>query len=254
MADIGGWEYALHFTSNLLLLPGIFPLPIAQIVAWTLSYDLAFYSLAAAALACGRARTAGWLKMFGFACWSLPVGWLLWQHPMSWFFAVGVACWWYFPMKTGADCVSHPRSLWGIFALSGAVMTFQNHFAACLLCSTLAFLTVLGKRGMLARLAQTRMLQYLGTVSYSFYLWHSMVLFPMKRLFGREGGLIPHELTNIVVFAAVSLAGSLAAAHVSYLITEQRVWWKRSTKAIPATIAAQQRVPAPHKAPATVVQ
>lgn len=45
--DLLGW--VAHFFSNLLLLPGLFPLPIANIVAWTLSLEMAFYFLAAGA-------------------------------------------------------------------------------------------------------------------------------------------------------------------------------------------------------------
>lgn len=45
MDGIGFVDYVTNFVTNALLLPGIFPLPIAQIVAWSLSYELFFISL-----------------------------------------------------------------------------------------------------------------------------------------------------------------------------------------------------------------
>lgn len=43
MDGIGIGAYLIHFFSNALLLPGMFQLPIAQIVAWSLSYEIFFY-------------------------------------------------------------------------------------------------------------------------------------------------------------------------------------------------------------------
>lgn len=43
LADLTLTEYILHFVSNLFMLPGIFDLPAAQIVAWSLSFEFAYY-------------------------------------------------------------------------------------------------------------------------------------------------------------------------------------------------------------------
>src|SRR6185503_6263585 len=50
--DTLGW--LAHFLSNLIFLPGVFDLPIAQGVAWTLSYEVTFYLVAT--LGVGLAR------------------------------------------------------------------------------------------------------------------------------------------------------------------------------------------------------
>ncbi len=87
-------------------------------------------------------------------------------------------------------------------------------------------------------------MQYLGEISYSLYLWHLIVLFPLKRIFGYGHGPLVYEPANSLAFLALAVAGSLLVAHVSYRAIEQgltRCWFPR-----PAAPATRAIVP-PHR-------
>jgi peptidoglycan/LPS O-acetylase OafA/YrhL len=84
------------------------------------------------------------------------------------------------------------------------------------------FLCIVDGKCLLSALLRTRTPQYLGTISYSFYLWSPVVTYPMKLiiqryLHGRIG-----DLAIVILFAALGLVGSIAAARLSYRWLEDR--------------------------------
>jgi peptidoglycan/LPS O-acetylase OafA/YrhL len=109
----------------------------------------------------------------------------------------------------------------GCGALLAMCATFEIGLPLAWLCGLAAFLSVVRGQGILSHLLGARVFQYLGTISYSFYLWHIALLSPLKRIFGWHGGLIPNGPLNLLVFAAVGLACSLMAADLSYRAIEQ---------------------------------
>jgi len=78
-------------------------------------------------------------------------------------------------------------------------------------------------RGLLSSMLRTPFLLYMGTISYSFYLWSPVVTYPMKLfvqhyLHGRLNG------SGIVaLFAVTGFAASVAVAQASFIILEGRV-------------------------------
>ena len=64
------------------------------------------------------------------------------------------------------------------------------------------FLSVVEGRCLLSVILRTRFLQYLGTISYSFYLWSPVVTYPLKIAIETATGLLPdpgseeHEPTD----------------------------------------------------------
>jgi peptidoglycan/LPS O-acetylase OafA/YrhL len=73
---------------------------------------------------------------------------------------------------------------------------------------------------LLSAILRTRFLQYLGTISYSFYLWSPVMTYPLKIVIERflHGRL--DDLANVALFAVVGFAASVAVAHLSYRILE----------------------------------
>jgi peptidoglycan/LPS O-acetylase OafA/YrhL len=68
-------------------------------------------------------------------------------------------------------------------------------------------------RGRLARLLfETRLVLWLGTISYSIYLWHWIIGPPIAARLGASGR---------IVFGAVALAAILAASAASYYLVER---------------------------------
>lgn len=251
MAGLSAGGYASHFISNLLFLPGVFDLPIAQLVAWTLSYEIAFYLLAAAAFALFRASPSPLAKAPLWAVWLFLTALALWHHPQAWFFIVGaVACWAEQrrpEMKDGKlDTAFCLAALWLMCA------SFDRLFPLSLAAGFVAFRLLAQERGRLAALLRSRTFQYFGEISYSFYLWHTIVLFPLKRIFAWNGGLLPNQTANVAAFAAASFLGSVFAAHLSWLLAERWLtrqcsrlaeirWWAAvpSWKSSLATLKAQ---------------
>jgi peptidoglycan/LPS O-acetylase OafA/YrhL len=233
VAGLDGWTWMVHFVSNLLMLPGFFDLPIANIVAWTLSLELAFYLLAAWAAVLVRppdetalassltgqvARTA-----MGLA-WLLAAGTALSWHPRMWFFVAGAAVYelerrWIRDTTNAAN--ANARGWIGILALVGLCVLFDRSLVAALACGLVGLLTVVRQRGLLAHILRTRPLQYLGDISYSLYLWHAVVLFPLKRLFGRPGGIVADERLNVALFLVAAAFASILVAHLSYQWIEE---------------------------------
>jgi peptidoglycan/LPS O-acetylase OafA/YrhL len=73
------------------------------------------------------------------------------------------------------------------------------------------------------RVLDLDLLRWIGRRSYSFYLWHYVVLTVwVRQLFAAitPDALGEHEWTIFTVMAAVSIAGALAIAHVSFTYVE----------------------------------
>ena len=95
-------QYALQFFSNLLLLPGIFRLPIAQRNAWSLSYEFAFYVISCLLFfAATRRAHRGWRLLSLGTGLAASVG-VLRYHPIAAYFLIGVAL-----FLTGNATASH---------------------------------------------------------------------------------------------------------------------------------------------------
>lgn len=229
LADIRWWEWIVHFFSNLLMLPGVFDFPIAQIVAWSLSFEMAFYVMAASGFVLAKHRL-GLISSLAWLCWIAAAATLLWFHPRFWYFIAGICVYWLSrPSEAEASTSSETKAAaWplepvlGIALLAGMFATHNLFLPLALLCGGLGFWVVVRQRDWLSRLLQTPLMQYLGTISYSWYLWHTFVLYVTKRLFGRDGGWLGHGYVNLIAFSLVSLVGSIVCAHLSYHWIEVR--------------------------------
>src|SRR5579885_2972754 len=87
MSGIAPAAWARAFVENALFLPGLFDLPLAQLNAWSLSYEAGFYLLCAAVWAVGRrlGRGAGWAVLVAA---TVP---LLCLYPKAAYFLDGAA-------------------------------------------------------------------------------------------------------------------------------------------------------------------
>jgi len=256
-------EYFLWLPANLLALPGVFPIPAYHPAAWSLSYEAVFYISAAAAAWCLAARHSRNLFFAAapFAVLALAV------YPRAIFFVSGVL------VAQGlldrpriAGLIRYPTIPLLIFlacweeiqALSPTLLADETMFdwwhdyrlplaVVAFAAATIFFAGLATGHGVLGRLLRSRVLLYLGTISYSFYLWHPIIMSVIKH------GLIVSGLAGKagssaqLLFLVLALPPSLLLAHYSQRVLEQGAGlWLRRRLHHPAPLAT----PAPLAAPA----
>ncbi len=235
----------LLLLGNLLFLPGVLPLPILLGVAWSLSYEWAFYLFAAA----GRILSRH-LPMLGRAAIVGCSLLLLWFYPRASFFVIGVVL--FLAQSRGerqqemlqagirphlvlplllaamfawaAGCAAAGLATGGRLTVAGLNLWLPLGFCMAFV----AFAALAADRSRGAEMLRCRPMQFLGTISYSLYLWHTPVMFATKRwcasLFAEQS-----QTLAVVAFAVTSAALSVPLAWASYELLERRAGvWLRS--------------------------
>jgi len=234
-----GWRALQHLDplawlrlllTNLMLLPPLVPdVQAAHPASWSLSYEWLFYLIAAFSVALARASRVPRSVWIPVSVLAVLLG--VSSFPRAIFFLSGVAVAlfpvappgarrmpWLAPLalllflllwrSTDVDeAGAGGANMWELLlggdgpAMLGAFIAATYFFA----CVAMPESTSLG-------LLRTRALQRLGTISYSFYLCHPLVMFAVKRVvkitMPRAEGSWPATL----VFASVSAVLSLALA------------------------------------------
>ena len=221
LADIGFGDWVIAFLENGLFLPGIFDLPLAQQNAWSLSFEAAFYLISAACFVLVR-YVGRWPVIVGVA---LFLAYFLSIDGRAVYFLPGVAT---FFIVRHSDvrlppwfrALSIPGLLLtlGIITLSETLKGPTVFFGA--VPGLIFFLCVVEGRCLLSAILRAPALQYLGTISYSFYLWSPVVTYPMKLVIQRFLHGWVDDLINIGLFATVGFAASLVVARISYRLLE----------------------------------
>ena len=200
-------EYALQFFSNLLLLPGVLPLPLAQKNAWSLSYEFAFYLISCLFFFAAAGRAHGGLRLLSLlAALAASVGVGL--------FLTGDALGRHPAARRVPDCA-------GLLFLALAFLAHaQGWRLASLVLSAPFFFTVVNQAGWFARFLRTRPLLHLGAVSYSLYLVHPFVLYAVRGMVRQLSPRLQSDAIAMTLFAVLGATAALAAANVVYRLVE----------------------------------
>ncbi|MGY4472324.1 peptidoglycan/LPS O-acetylase OafA/YrhL [Bradyrhizobium sp. LB9.1b] len=209
-------SYLGIFAANLFFVQDALGLPIAQQNAWTLTYEWAFYiwfALTFSMLRIGGRVLAAPLILLGVAC--------LMHWPITAFFCIGMLF-----SATGWR-ISIPGPLGLIAGLACGVAMYASlvlfHPFVGLVPGVLLFGMVLAPDSGLARALSMPALQYVGKISYSLYLVHPFVLFPLQ-VIGLK--LVAVGVDRWLLWAAFILIGSLTslvASAISYEMIEVRL-------------------------------
>jgi peptidoglycan/LPS O-acetylase OafA/YrhL len=257
LPSLGEW------LANFLAPPPFFNIELVHPAAWSLGYEFTFYILVALGWLF-RERGLNW----GLAMVAIIGAGLLIFYPRGMLMAAGVliACglgrsgwiarWSRYP---GINCIVF-LLLWRIATihmgdrptrLTPLHMTLVEWLSWLPLILTawafggMALLGVSEGHGRISRLLRTPPMLWMGTISYSFYLWHPVVLAVMKQIFRRSGVIDQTGVWTQVVFAAVTLGPALLIAHFSQQLIEVRFtrWLRKKgpdggAAQVPATASA----------------
>ena len=233
--DLAGWLRVVG--ANLLLLPPLLPLPMVHPASWSLTVEWLFYGAAAGVMALWRLsrvprslRAAVALAVLVLAAWLLPVA-------LCFGIGVFVALWPPLAQWTRSRPWLAAPSLLAFLLLwhgldgagldSGAMLPTllaRGQGPALLLALAsgsvgLACLCAPGGRALSG--LHAAWLQRLGTISYSFYLWHLLVMFGVKRGVLRLWPDGAGHWGPALLFAALSLALSWWVSAASWRWVEQ---------------------------------
>lgn len=240
-----GWDRAQLLAANLLLLPGLFDIRAIVIVAWSLSYEMAFYLTLPVVLAASGARRWPPLARIAALLGAVVLTQVVdWSHPRMGMFGCGMLL-----VELTALVQGRLRDARWLDALALVTVplcvalllagpSWPVHFAALFLGSFVLCAAAFGREGMVARLLSFTPLRWLGNISYSYYLLHGLVLAvlfvalrPVAPLLRAIGGEASYWLLLAPAFL-LTVAGSA----VLYLLVE------RPLSILPATRRGQARL------------
>lgn len=212
--DVG--SYVGIFVANLFFLQDAVGLPIAQQNAWTLTYEWAFYiwfALTFSALRVGGRVLAAPLMLLGLAC--------VMHWPITAFFCVG--------MLFSATGIRFPVS--GRLGVAAGLVCAAAMYASLVLFHPfvglipgfLLFGMVLARGSGIGDLLSTPALQYVGKISYSLYLVHPFVLFPLQVAGLKLVAIGVDRWILWTAFIGLGLVLSLIASAISYELIEVRL-------------------------------
>jgi peptidoglycan/LPS O-acetylase OafA/YrhL len=243
---------ALTLIPSLLILEPVLPVHNIHPAQWSLCYELFFYVFAATFWVVRR--HAIWLRILCL----LPAVTFVALFPRSLFFVPGVLAALYEPwlrargawmrwgwvgllvawvawLSTGVDNAALSRTLVD-FAMQGDGLAA---LAAFLGASWFLAWVLLFRSGAHGRILASRSMQWLGTISFSFYLVHPIMMSPVKRLLLPALGL--GTWPSIVVFAVVAFAISCLASFLTWKYLEVGLRrWLQSLGRLPAPIAQRR--------------
>jgi len=215
--DIGIGGYVEAFLANLLFVPELLGLPYAQQNAWTLTYEWAFYVWFAVTFgAVARLRSSALvvpliaLAVFSFFKW-----------PMSAFFAIGM---FFSVVDLRIRLTGWPGLLLALVCAATMYGTLEYlHPFYGLVPGFVLFGMVLAPGSGVSRALGGGALQFLGKISYSLYLVHPFVLFPLQ-IIGLK--LVGHGANRWMLWAGfivVGVAASVVVSTASYELIEIRL-------------------------------
>lgn len=213
----GSVEYLNTFFSNLLFLPGIFDLPIAQKNAWSLSYEALFYILAGIVWKTST-LPRGIVKNICLILEFVTIAFILSKWVSMSFFLIGIGC--YLAQKHYPNQLPSTRQM-GLISLVIAIIFYRYNRILSLPFLCIFFLEIIREDGFLSQILKLHVMQFLGTISYSLYLIHPFVVHPVHRIAVK----IAQEYQSIGILIMIIAAPSIAIlfAWASYELIEKRL-------------------------------
>ncbi len=246
--DRSAGSAAALFVGNLFLLPPIVQFPMIHQVSWSLSYEWVFYITAAVGLFLYRRSQPRYALM---TLWFTLGALFIVLFPRALFFLTGIIVFYYrdwFAART--RWLKFPALSFLVFLLAwsatGAFMAHLNDtifdflldgrwvaLLVAFVASLHLFASVTLDASRQGRFLSGRVFQFLGNISYSFYLWHTLVMALFKRIV--LAYVVPDygSTAGFAVFGVCSLIVALPVSWISWQLFEVRLaaamrdWFRR---------------------------
>jgi peptidoglycan/LPS O-acetylase OafA/YrhL len=224
---------------NFAALPPFIALPQINPAAWSLGYEISFYALCALAFSTrDRLGRLWWPSIVVLSAVAvaffpkailMPVGLII---ASSWVDRVSIRrfaahpgislllfllLWRWIEVTTTGDMMTLTPIAGAQWWKAAPLLVVAALFGLGALCG------IANDRGWLGKLLLARPLQWLGTISYSLYLWHPVVMGTIKPVLSHIGIFNYAGEAAQLVFAIVALPPSLFVAHVSQQWIETRI-------------------------------
>ena len=223
--------------ANVLLLPPLVPIAMAHPATWSLSYEWLFYISVGVASRIGCGRGIVTKAVWGTA-FVVAIALVL---PRALFFIPGVIV--YFSqdrLRRYARLLKLPWLSMTVFLFAWSMTGSNNATPAhdidkwmypaqalwaliALLAATHMFAAVTLQRGVFTRFLESPAWQFLGNISFSFYLISGVVMFAVKRVCYWMLGSDPHPVLILLAFACLSLLLSIVCSSLTREFLEVRL-------------------------------
>jgi len=195
--------------------------------AWSLTYEVMFYTLAAVGFYFAFTRKS----KLGTLAIAILSALFLFRYPIASFFLGGVIV----RLVYEEDFRLSNRALRileVIFGIACVLLASSRHYDfsqadmadprcwGLLACTTLYFFLAIQPASLTTLAAQNRILVYLGTVSYSLYLVHPYTYYLIRALFGRFGLFGENWALSMLLFFVVTTPVTLVLTHFAHRFLE----------------------------------
>lgn len=217
---ISAQDYTVTILANLIMLQGgTFGFLSVVPNSWSLGYEFIFYLVACLffILITNLLKLGDILKWTLIFCTSAGLIIFVATHPRFLYFAVGVAI--YF-LEKKLRAVQYPIVITMFGGLFFYLLTWINetNLYIAVVLSFPFFVSIIKGEGILSKMLNTNVFKYLGSVSYSFYLWHAFGIFIAKVLVMKFIGV--HGMIPAVAFGVTGTVLTVALSHYSYKYIE----------------------------------
>lgn len=227
---------------NYLALTPVIPLKLIHPAAWSISFEFVFYGLFIAYALLGRVApkaVAVWVvgalaalliathvRALGFLIGFLVVlappmlagaGTRLGQHA-GMLLLLSMLGWY-----TAFRILGMPQNAFGTWPEAGTTCAAVALYGASAVLAYLGLRGVFEGRGTFAGVLRSAPMQWLGTVSFSLYLWQTLVMAMVKKLM-QASGLVTHlQEWSQVAFLLLAVGPTLLVSRWSQLLLEDRL-------------------------------